>query len=143
MRRVICLGSPLGADTLAWLLADALEARLAGDPSCADVEVVRCASPAQMAALLAGADAVSILDAVVHLPPGTLRVLTPEELQHAAAWSSHGVGLATVLELARALGDLPPSVTIIGLGVGDPDSDPYPLVARLLPEVVRMLHRRI
>lgn len=139
VRRVICLGSPQGADALAWLLADALEARLADDPACGDVEIVRCASPAQMAGLFAGTDAVSILDAVVQLLPGTLRVLTPEELEGVAAWSSHGVDLTTVLALACALGDLPASVTIIGLGVGDSDADPQPLVARLLPEIVRML----
>lgn len=140
MRRIICLGSAQGADALAWLVADALEeALLAGYPASADVQIVRCASPAQMAGLFAGAEAVSILDAAVRLPPGTLRVLAPEELEDAAVWSSHGVGLTTVLELARALGDLPASVAIIGLGVGDADSDPEPLVAHLLPEILRML----
>lgn len=139
VRRVICLGSPQGADALAWLLADALEVRLADDSACGDVEIVRCASPAQMAGLFAGTDAVSILDAVAQLPAGTLRVLTPEALEDHCARSSHGVGLVTVLELARALGDLPVSVTIIGLGVGDSGADPQPLVAQFLPEILQRL----
>jgi hydrogenase maturation protease len=139
VRRVICLGSAQGADALAWLLADALEARLAGDPAGGDVEIARCASPAQMAGLFAGATEILILDAVAQLPPGTLRVLTPDELDELPAHSSHGVGLVTVLELARALGDLPDSVTLVGLGVGEPDADPQPLIARYLLSIARRL----
>lgn len=140
VRRVICLGSPHGADALAWRLADALEARLAAAAAGGDVpEFVRCASPAQIGGLFAGADAIVILDAVVQLPAGTLRELTAAELEDQRAHSSHGVGLATVLALARALGDLPERVTILGLGVGAPDADPQPLVARFLPELLRRL----
>lgn len=139
MRRLICLGSPQGADALAWRLADALEARLAEAPDAAGVELVRCASPAQMGGLFAGADAVIILDAAAQLPAGTLRELAPEELEDRRAHSSHGLGLVTVLALARALGDLPARVTILGLGVGDPDADPEPLVAVFLPQVLRRL----
>lgn len=142
VRRVICLGSPQGADALGWLVADALEAWRAGGSAGGDVEILRCASPAQMAGLFTGATEILILDAVTQLSPGTLRVLTPDELDESPARSSHGVDLATVLALARALGDLPASVTILGLGVGSPDTDPQPLVARLLPEIVRMLSAR-
>lgn len=139
MRRVICLGSVQGADALAWRLADALEERLAGDPACADIDVVRSASPAQMAGLFAGTARVWILDALPGVPAGTLRELAPEELEDAGAWSSHGVGLTTVLGLARALGDLPAAVTILGLGVDDPGADPQPLVAQFLPEILQRL----
>ncbi|MFN2309403.1 MAG: hydrogenase maturation protease [Gammaproteobacteria bacterium] len=145
LQRVICLGSAHGADALAWRLGEALEAALAGALpgvliSARDVEVVRCASPAQMAGALAGADGLVILDAVVQLPAGTLRVLAPEDLVDQRAHSSHGVGLVTVLELARVLGELPASVTVLGLGVGSPDADPRPLVALFLPEILRLLY---
>lgn len=140
VRRVICLGSPHGADALAWRLADALEMRLSAAAAGGAVEIVRCASPAQIGGLFAGADEVVILDAVAQLPAGTLRELAPAEIEDQRAHSSHGLGLVTVLALARALGDLPEHVTILGLGVGDPDADPQPLVEQLLPELLRRLN---
>lgn len=140
MRRVICLGSPQGADALAWRLGDALEARIARTPGiAAGVEVVRCASPAQLPGLLLGPQAVLILDAVAQWPAGTVRVLLPEQLEDAAAWSSHGLGLVTALDLVRALGDLPSQVTILGLGVGCPDAEPETLVGAVFPAVWRAL----
>ncbi len=139
MQRVICLGSPREADALAWRLADVLEARVAQTPACAGVEIVRCAAPAQLPALLAGARAALILDAVAQLPAGTVRALAPEEIADAPAWSSHGLGLVTALELARALGDLPPQMTILGLGTGGPEADVDALAAALLPAIWRVL----
>lgn len=139
MQRVICLGSPQGADALAWRLGDALEARIAQSPASTGVEIVRCASPAHLPGLLGGLQAVLILDAVAQLPAGTARVLAPEEIEDAPAWSSHGMGLVTALELARALGDHPPQVTILGLGTGSPDADVEALTAVLFPAVLRVL----
>lgn len=139
MQRVICLGSPQGADVLAWRLGDVLETRIAQTPACAGIEIVRCASPAQLPALLSGVQAVLILDAVVQVADGTVRVLAPAEIEDARAWSSHGVGLVTALELTRVLGDLPLQVTILGLGTGGPEADVEALATALVPAVWRVL----
>jgi len=66
MKRVICLGSYQGSDAVAWWLADTLQA--SPDVS-ADFEIVRCASPAQLVSLCAGADILAIIDASPDLEP--------------------------------------------------------------------------
>lgn len=142
MKRVICLGSHQGADSAAWLLADAL---IAQPPemvaSEAAYEVLLCASPAQMLGLFSGAEAVAILDAVPQLPSGTVRRLDMEELRHDSAWSSHGLDLVTVLKLAQTLGDIPTRFVLLGLGVGAADADPRSAVTQALPAVLGELAR--
>ncbi|MBI5462322.1 MAG: hydrogenase maturation protease [Gammaproteobacteria bacterium] len=136
MRRVICLGSYQGNDALAWQLADALEQ---GVEQRGDVEVLRCASPAQMLGLCAGTTALMVIDATLNLPPGCVRSVSEAELVERPGCSSHGVDLLTVLGVARALGDLPPQCVILGLGVDD--GAPEQLVQRFLPAVLAELEK--
>lgn len=134
MKQVICLGSFQDSDRLGWDIAQALEQRLA-EQGVADIRVRACASPAQLPALLAGTGGLLIVDALAGVPAGEVRVLMPEELERAPAFSSHGVDLVTALELARALGDLPQTVRIVGIGIGDPAKNASPAVEAVVPEV--------
>lgn len=134
MKRVICLGSYQGSDTVAWHLADTLHA--SPDVS-ADFEIVRCASPAQLVSLCAGAAALAIIDASPDLEPGSVRRLSEYELAGCLSYSSHGVDLLTAMGLARALGDLPARVAIVGIGVDD--REPGLLVTCCLPAVLAEL----
>lgn len=66
-----------------------------------------------------GADSVVVVDAMVSgAPPGTVRRLDAarEPLQAVLfRGSTHGLGLAEAVELARSLGQLPPSLVIYGI----------------------------
>lgn len=119
MKHVICLGSSRGNDRLGWDIAAALQRDFA-DRRRADIRVQVCATPAQLPGMLEGASALLIIDAVAGLPPGSVRRLTPADLQSAPAWSSHGIDLVAALGLADALGELPARVDILGIGAGDP-----------------------
>lgn len=154
MKRIICLGSHQGADSAAWLLADALIAQLpkhrapdrvaatgADMGAVGGFEVLLCASPAQMLGLFAGAEAVAIIDAAPQLPAGTLQRVGMDELRQDGAWSSHGLDLITVLKLAQTLGDMPARCVLLGLGVGSVDADPHSAVSAALPDVLDELTR--
>lgn len=140
MKRVVCLGSYQGADQLGWLLADALDAVRARDRAAAAAfEVRRCASPAQMLGLMAGAEAVMIVDAVPQLGAGRVQRLDPGALTQDAAWSSHGLDLVTALEIVQTLGDMPSRFEILGIGVGTRDADPQVLAMEVMPAVLAQI----
>ena len=69
--------------------------------------------------LFQGAGKVLILDAAdMNLAPGTVVRFTPDEIRSQAVtlkFSAHDMGLPEVLELAKALGQSPPEVVIIGV----------------------------
>jgi hydrogenase maturation protease len=134
MKQVICLGSSHGSDRLGWDIAAALERRIA-QQGCTGIRVRACASPAQLPALLGGTAALLIVDTLAGVPSGEVRLLVPEALERAPAFSSHGVDLVMALALARALGDLPAQVRIVGVGVGDPLRDAAPALEAVLPQV--------
>ena len=136
MKRIICLGSYQGSDEAAWRLADALSAR---PELLGEFEVVCCASPAQMAALCAGTNALVVIDATPDLAPGCVQRLSEAELAARDSCSSHGVDLLTALGVARALGDLPPRVAILGLGVDD--REPEQWATQCLPAVLAELEK--
>ena len=77
-------------------------------------------------------------------PPGTVHrwEIGPQRpFALPRTWSTHGFSLAAVLELARTLGELPPSVVVYGIeaaevGVGSTRS---PDVARAVVELARSL----
>lgn len=141
MKRIICLGSYQGADRVGWLMADALAALQAGESAHASsLDIRRCASPAQMPSLFSGATAVMLIDAVPQLVVGGVQRLQIDDLARDDAWSTHGLDLAGLLELIRALGDLPTRFEILGIGVGTCDVDPDAVVTQALPEVLAAIH---
>ena len=67
-------------------------------------------------AYLARRRALIILDAVaLGAPPGTVHVLRGDSIAAHHAVTAHGSNALELLAAARLLGDLPPSVTIIGI----------------------------
>lgn len=142
MKQVICLGSFQGSDRLGWGIAAALERRVE-EQGIADIHVRVCATPAQLPGLLTDTTALLVIDALAGVPSGTVQIVTTENLQRAGSLSSHGVDLVMALDLARALGDLPARVGIVGIGVGDPlcvtGQESASAVEAVLPEVWRIL----
>lgn len=113
--RVIGVGNPFRGDDGAGLaVARSLRGALAG------VEVLeREGEPVGLIEILDGADAVWLVDAVSSgAPSGTVHRLEaaagklPRELFRA---STHALGLAEAVELARALGRLPETLVVFGI----------------------------
>jgi len=120
--RVIGIGTSHGDDAAGLLAAERLtRARL---PPGA--EVLRCERPAlDLLDALAEADAALVIDAMRSgAPTGHVRRLDPGHLAAASPFSSHGLGVAQTLALARALDRLPPRLAILGIEAGEPASTP-------------------
>ncbi len=70
-------------------------------------------------------DNVTIVDACcTGRPLGTLHRLEPGQLQSRGSWSTHGVGIAEAVELARLLDRLPRSLQVIGIEAQNFDYGP-------------------
>jgi hydrogenase maturation protease len=117
--RVLALGSQHGDDRAGWEVAE----RLHGDPSL-DVRV--CADPgSDVLAALEGATRVVFVDAVVDGgAPGRVVAGGRADLDASGArWSSHGMALATMLDLADALHLTPDELSWVGVTI-DPPTEP-------------------
>ncbi len=127
-RRVIGLGSPFGDDQLGWQAVEALRGRLDG------AELLTCDAPVRLLPLMEGARSVCLVDGVVSgAPPGTLHRFQGLPPGMPFRLSSHGVGLAEVLELGRALG-IAPQLTFLGIEVASAGAM-GPAVAEALPRL--------
>jgi hydrogenase maturation protease len=77
----------------------------------------------QMIDLWDGADEVIVVDAARSgAPPGTIHRIDPTSQplpEGMLATSTHSVGVASTIEMARALGRLPDRVTVYGIEVSD------------------------
>jgi len=139
--RIIGIGTPFGDDRAGLELAGRLRA---APPR--DSEVLATERPGvELIDLLAGADAVLVLDAVRSgAPPGTIHDLALDDLpQPGVAVSSHGIGIADTLALARALGGLPRGRFVgIEAGRGGPalGAELSVEVALALPAAVLRVH---
>jgi hydrogenase maturation protease len=108
-RLVLCIGNPdRGDDGVGWLVADRLRAQ--GVPAGMRVETL-AGGAAELIAAFEGEDDVVLVDAACSgAPAGTVHVADcamDEALPTAATGSSHGLGVAEAIALARALGCLP------------------------------------
>ena len=115
-----------------------------------DVTVVARVEPAGLIDAWADAGLVVVTDAVRSgQPPGTVHVLHachgPLPVRTGAG-GTHGLGLAEVIELGRALDRLPPELVIVGVeaeqfGLGEPMSAQVrtgiELAAQAVAEVIR------
>ena len=116
---VIGVGNPMRGDDAAGVaVAERLRDRVP-----AGVEVVSCAEePSRLIETWEGADAVVLVDTVASgAPPGTLHrfdagaePIPARELRS----STHAIGIAETIELARALGRLPERVVVYGIEGG-------------------------
>jgi hydrogenase maturation protease len=113
--RLIGVGNRLRGDDAAGLLV----AEHVREAAPAGIEVV--SAPRDAAVLLDafdGAETVVIVDAVAGVAPGMIVCYDAraEPLPADQDPSSHGLGVAAAIELARALGRLPPRLIVYGIG---------------------------
>jgi hydrogenase maturation protease len=143
--RVVGVGSPQGDDAVAWAVVAQLQVRLARGQGLRDgIELHRVAGGQRLLELLDGRGSLLLIDALepgaapgsIHRwdwPDGPLAGLRPG--------STHELGPAAALELAAALGLLPPrvavwAVTAEQLAALAPLS---PAVAAAVPQLVQSL----
>lgn len=116
--RVIGVGSPFGDDAVGLHVARRL-AQVGVPPG---VEVLERDRPGlALVDDLRDAELAWIVDAVASdMAPGTLLPLAPDALALPRAASSHGLGVAESLALARALGRALPRVRLLGIAIARP-----------------------
>ncbi len=139
--RVVALGSDHGDDRAGW---DA--ARLAAPRLPPGADVVLTGDP--LAVLEGRADALVVVDACRGAgPPGSVhRFDWPAPgLARVGAVSSHGVGVAAALDLAAALGRLPPRVVVFAVeaGAGGPGGGLSPAVAAAVPALAAAVETEV
>ncbi len=142
--RVIGLGQPAaGDDGVGHAVLDALSrTRL---PEYVELERVREASA--LLPLLENVQRVIIVDAAIDAgPPGTVHILTRDQLDEAAmsAVSSHGVGVVQALTLAETLSGHLPEVWLVALSIAAPTSYRHGFSAEVtiaIPEAVTAVSR--
>ena len=143
---IVGVGSPFGDDRLGWAAVETLQrsAALAAAGGGGISFAVLDRPGALLLAHWHDADRVIVVDAVRSgAPPGTRHRLEPDAWAAAEPVSSHGFGLAAALELARALGDLPPHLVLYGIEI-DPTCSGFCLsepVRRSLPDLIQEIER--
>jgi hydrogenase maturation protease len=116
MTRLLGVGSPFGADRLAWEAIDHLAG--AGIAACELIKLDRPGSG--LLAWFDGVEHLILLDALaIDSDAGRPRLLDDRELDRLApSTSSHGFGVAQALDLAAQLDQLPGRVDIVGIATG-------------------------
>ncbi|MBL8490624.1 MAG: hydrogenase maturation protease [Rhodocyclaceae bacterium] len=115
--RVIGLGSPFGDDRIGWEVVD----RLVESGLPEGVEAVRCENPGRdLLPLLDGAGRAILVDALrgEGRPGEVVRCSRGDLADGPDRWSTHGFGVAAMLDLAASLGSLPGRLEIIGIEAG-------------------------
>lgn len=136
--RIVGIGAPAaGDDGVGLVVLDALEQETWPD----GVELHAVTEPSQIVPLLAGADAVILVDAVLGGAPGAVLHLDRAALAAGAAApvSSHGIGVAQALALAERLdpGGGPKRLDIIGVCIASPERGAQTLSAPVAAAVPR------
>jgi len=133
--RIIGIGSPVAGDDLGWLAIDWL--RSAGFDRHAELLALDRPGPALLDYLQPDARVVLIDAMDAGLLAGTLRELVLDDLlAHARPPSTHDLGLAETLALAKALGVLPMRLHLIGIQMVSAGAE-LPSSETLALEVVR------
>ena len=114
--RIIALGNPtLGDDAIGWIAARRLRMRLAG---CVRIEEQN-GEPAALMESWLGAELVLVIDAIRSgAPAGTIHRFEAHRQClpiRSKPYSSHAPALGETIELARAIGRLPPRILVFGI----------------------------
>ena len=140
-RAIICVGnSSRSDDGVGPLIATELDNRDLGIPIH-----LSNGEPGELLDLWRGLGRVVIVDAVVtgRSEPGTVHVLhaSSEPLPVVSHASSHGIGLAESIELARSLRALPTDLRLVGIEAGslEPGTDLTPAVRAAIPDAVAQI----
>lgn len=135
--RIIAMGQDAaGDDGVGLAVLEWLRAR--GVPD--GVELVCAAEDAALVGLLETLAPVVLVDAVLGSPAGKVLDLAPEELAAALRpLSTHGMGVAQAIELARVLTPtaVSPSIRVVGVTIARPER----YERRLSPEVAAAVPR--
>jgi len=119
---VLAVGSPQGADQLAWFYAEQLQQQFTLKPDLGSMpECVILDRPgARLLEYFQGDGAVVLLDAVLDAAPaGTIREFSLSQLLDGEVlFSSHQFGVQQSLALAQALGTLPSTLKVWGISAG-------------------------
>ncbi len=136
--RIIGLGQGAAGDDgvglaiLEWL-------RMRGVPE--GVELIRAAEDAALVPLIETCAPVILIDAVLRTPVGEVIELAPEQLATSPLLpvSTHGMGIAQVIELARVLAPtaVTPSIRLVAVTIARPERYEH----QLSPEVVAAVPR--
>jgi hydrogenase maturation protease len=143
---IIGFGSPFGDDRLGWVAVEALQCSAAlAEAGGRNISFAVLDHPgALLMTRWHNTDYVIMVDAVRSgAPPGTCHRLGPNEWIALESVSSHGFGLGSALELARALDDLPPHLVLYGMDI-DPSSAGFSLsepVKHSLSGMIREIER--
>lgn len=142
--RIIGLGNEFRGDDAVGLLA---VRRIRGSVgNCAEVVEAGTAG-VELLELMKGAPAVLLIDAARSgQAPGTIHRLDASAgpiVPHLFPRSTHAVGVAEAVELARTLGVLPPKVIVYGIEAGNTEvgHSLSPQVGHALDEVVQLILR--
>jgi len=121
--RVIGIGSPFGDDQLGWEVIKLLEKclDLNSFPS-SQLQLICCDRPGlYLLELMRDANTVFLIDAVVTgAECGTFHRFKNQEIEAIGnPLSSHALGVAYAIKMGRALDELPPTVILYGIEIGD------------------------
>jgi hydrogenase maturation protease len=138
---IVCVGNLARSDdAVGPLIAEELRQ----DPPSVPVHL-STGEPVELLDLWRHLDRVVVVDAVVtgRSQPGTIHVLHAglEPLPVVSHASSHGIGLAESIELARSLHQLPGDVRLVGIEAGslDPGTQVTPQVQDAIPDAVAQI----
>ena len=118
--RIIGVGSPFGDDQAGWLVARALQCTdlIAGLPCSASI--IELDRPGvRLLHHFQNAHTVVLIDAICSgAPVGTIhQIVDSSGIEHGTGVSSHGLGVASALALARELGSLPSNLIVYGIAI--------------------------
>lgn len=138
MRRVtiIGVGSDHGNDRVGWQLIEQL--RQSGFEKRFEpgrLALLICRFPAQLVSLLEDCEQAIIIDAVSGTPGTLIEFDAQDLLLSKDLHSTHGIGVGEALTLARRLLPEPVPVSILGVGIGEPDSAVSVDIDALLPDL--------
>ncbi|MEW8029009.1 MAG: hydrogenase maturation protease [Candidatus Thiodiazotropha sp.] len=136
MTRILGIGSPFGADRLAWLAIDHLAGMV-----WKDCELLKLDRPgSRLVSYFQGVEQVVIIDAVrLSDKPGSVISIDLETMQQLECpTSSHGFGVAEALALAGQLGELPSRLHVVGIQTGE-DAGRLPTID--LPMLTKLVSR--
>jgi len=146
--RIIGIGSPFGDDQLGWKMITVLEQESSTIP-VSEWTLVRCDSPSSLLSLMNGAECVYLIDAVqTGATPGTIHRWQGEEIiNFAHSLSSHGIDVASVIALGKALAELPPTLILYGIELSietitpDPETTMSSAVINAIPVLLSLLKK--
>jgi len=141
--RIIGIGSPFGDDQLGWLVVDALQQNCYLDQTLRQpLTYIKADRPgANLLELMQQAGIVILIDAMqTGAEPGAVKRFESHEVENLVMpWSSHGIGIASTLALARALGELPSRLILYGIEIEDARNPVCRLSQFDIDKIVRIL----